>query len=313
MSLSDPPGRQVELAVPARRRAHPQLYGAPVHRRDLERRLARVARLEGADHRAEAAGRLEVDPVVPRDAPAAGDPAPHDQPGLALFLGARASGAGPEAQRGGELAVGPALVEGRVGLRHRRLGRRLQIGQARRSSPTASPPSDSRGAQRRTKRAAAAKVGNSHVRPAVNCSARAAADADARPARQPQADADRPAAAPAVGEGDRGRPVRAALHEQRVAAAEAHDQHPAAEALAVRARLHQARREPAARASREVQTPPATRQIPCRTAAATFSASAGGDPIAAAPATTRPPLRGGRRTRRRPGRRWGVGEAQPTP
>ena len=45
---------------------------------------------------------------------------------------------------------------------------------------------------------------------------------------------------------------------------------------------------PAARASRLVQIPPATRQIPCRTAAATFSASGGGDPTAAAPATIAP-------------------------
>ena len=43
---------------------------------------------------------------------------------------------------------------------------------------------------------------------------------------------------------------------------------------------------PAARASRGVQIPPATRQIPCRTAPATCAAIGGTDPTAAAPATT---------------------------
>ena len=43
---------------------------------------------------------------------------------------------------------------------------------------------------------------------------------------------------------------------------------------------------PAARASRGVQTPPPTRQIPCFTALATCAAIGGTDPTAAAPATT---------------------------
>ena len=62
---------QVDIAVPARCGAEPQLDGAPVHGGDLERHRAGRARTDGAHHRAEAPGRLEVEAVVPRDAPVA--------------------------------------------------------------------------------------------------------------------------------------------------------------------------------------------------------------------------------------------------
>ena len=186
-----------------------------------------------------------------------------------------------------------------------------QNGHACRSTPSASPPSDSRGAQRRTKAAAAAKVLNSHVRPELNCAPARPAGPRGR-AGDLEADTDGPARAVAVGERDRGRAVRAALDEQRVARpSRTTSSRPPSRWRSVRACTRHGA-SPAARASRLVQIPPATRQIPWRTAAATAVASGGGDPTAAAPATIAPTTARRATYSAEAGRRRGVGEAQPT-
>ena len=93
-----------------------------------------------------------------------------------------------------------------------------------------------------------------------------------------------PTAAPSANDTDACRPSAAPRAARR--RAELDHQHPPAQPLPVRARLHEARREPGRARLRGVQTPPATRQMPCRIAPATCAAIGGTDPTAAAPATT---------------------------
>ena len=248
----------VDVAVHARGGAQPQLDGTAADEGDLERHLAGVVLLDRAEHDPEPAGGLGVEAVVPRHPPSAADPAAEHGTGLAPHLGARARGAA--AQRRGELAVGAALVVG--GCRDSGGGRVAAAAAAR--APRR--PATRCGAQRRTKRAAAAKVGNSHVRPALNCRPAPPRSSTRGPGGSRRPTPTLPPALAAVGERDRGRAVGPALDEQRVAAPEAHHQQPAAEPLALRARVHEARRSPAARASPGLQIPPATRQIPWRSA-----------------------------------------------
>src|SRR3954454_23117230 len=162
-----------------------------------------------------------------------------------------------------------------------------QNGQTWRSAPSTSPPSDSRGAQRRTKRDAAAKSGNSQVRPAVNWSP--------PPPRTPTSGPDgsrSPAATPAPALSPSAKDTDADPSDRHsTTSASERPTRTTSNRAPSRSRSSRARtrhgESPAARASPAVQTPPATRQIPWRTAAASRTASAGGDdPTAAAPATT---------------------------
>ena len=274
--------------MPARCGAQPQLDGPPVHGRDLERHRAGRARLDGADHRAEAPGRLEVEAVVPRDAPAAGDAAAQDRPGLALLLGTRPPRRTPPRTAAANSPYGPPSLKvasaagicgapapaDRAGLAQHplrlpaeRLPRRPAPHEGRRRGEGLELPRP----------------------PRVELRAQPPPEAEPRPARDLQAHADRRAPAGAVREGDRGRAVRAALDEQRVGAPEPHHQQPPAEALAVRAREDEARREPG-RARLAVRADPARDEADpvAHRAATAVAASGGGDPTAAAPATIAP-------------------------
>src|SRR3954467_10698953 len=147
-----------------------------------------------------------------------------------------------------------------------------------RSARSASPPSDSRGAQRRTKRAAAAKSGNSQLRPVVNWRPPPPRIPTRGPAasRSPTAN-PAPALSPSANDTDADPSARRSTTSASERPPRTTSPRAPSRSRSSRARTRHGER-PAARASRAVHTPPATRQIPWRTASATRAASGGGAP-----------------------------------
>ena len=165
-------------------------------------------------------------------------------------------------------------------------------------------------AQRRTKRDAAATSANSHVRPDVNCNPAPPRASAARPASCSPIPKLAPTAPPSANE------TAAVPSERRWTSNESPrptfttSTRPPSRSRSVRARTRHGP-SPAARASRGVQIPPATKQIPCFTCRATCAAIGGTDPTAAAPATTAHTTA---RSATYSAEAWpamGVGEAQP--